>query len=95
MVEPLSVSVPTWISVSVTPRAVAPLAFCPLASAAWHTFVKSPNEPLSRRDWLVAGADDDAGAAAGGESLRPQAATTRHEHGRQRQSTNTSHRFSP
>jgi len=34
MVEPLSVSVPTWISVSVTPRAVAPLAFCPLASAA-------------------------------------------------------------
>src|SRR3954462_7175377 len=40
MVEPLSVRVPTWISVSVTPVAVAPLA-----SPVLHTFWMSPNPP--------------------------------------------------
>src|SRR4051794_36581248 len=43
MVEPLSVSVPTWISVSVTPVAVAPLA-----SPVLHTFSMSPKPPSAR-----------------------------------------------
>src|SRR4051794_30748415 len=40
IVEPLSVSVPTWISVSVTPVAVAPLA-----SPVLHTLAISPKPP--------------------------------------------------
>src|SRR4051812_48809350 len=43
IVEPLSVSVPTWISVSVTPVAVAPLA-----SPVLHTLAMSPKPPSAR-----------------------------------------------
>ena len=43
---PLSVTVPTWISVSVTPVAVAPEA-----SPSWHTVSRSPKPPFGRARW--------------------------------------------